>query len=740
MSWQLRHVATLFGTQSTYAQTLIPRLYAAIPHDLEAFQAWQSRFPTTHKALKLASLAGQYALDCQAPAQLIFALQTYYALVIKLIAAQRLHPLTQIRTVESGEHFVHGGITHFTENDLYAWYLPHVDVSDLLMAMDKLCFDDPPPDALKALYHDLFPPHLRHALGEYYTPDWLAHFILQQLDIQATDRVLDPTCGSGTFLVLLYRHWQRLGVTAPLSQMAGIDINPLACLAAKANLILNSAPPLKQTTLPIYCADTLLAPPHLQKFDMIVGNPPWVNWQTLAPDYRQQTKALWTDYGLFPHVGFDSILGKGKKDLSLLLTYVVVARYLKEGGRLAFVMSQAVLKAGGAAEAFRQFNFSNPSLAPYHVDDFSQMRIFSGAETKPIVLYLASQPDSAARINYHIWQAPTARVAHDAPLSVIEDFTCQTAITEPIAGKGSAWLTGQAPAIAAVRKLVGKSVYDAHAGAYSGGANAVYWLDVLAYEEDRCLVRNITAGAKRAVPQVERWLETRFIYPLLRGRDVKRWQAVPSVHMLIVQDPQTRQGYAIDWLAQHYPLTYAYLKEFEPILRQRATFKRYFRRDVPFYTMFDIGHYSFCRYKVVWHGFGKRRMAAAVVGTIDQKAIMSNQAMHPFIGLNDEDEAHYLAACLNSIPFEFAVLSHTQRGGKSFAQPGLLKTLRLVRYNSDDDRHRALADASRQAHQGSIDDDYIAHLAAQVWQLTGAELTAVMTHFKALIGNSRRRI
>ena len=59
-------------------------------------------------------------------------------------------------------------------------------------------------DYIKQMYEAIIPKELRHALGEYYTPDWLAEETLNQAtsfdgDI-AKSIYLDPTCGSGTFL------------------------------------------------------------------------------------------------------------------------------------------------------------------------------------------------------------------------------------------------------------------------------------------------------------------------------------------------------------------------------------------------------------------------------------------------------------------------------------------------------------------------------------------------------------
>ena len=62
--------------------------------------------------------------------------------------------------------------------------------------------------------------------------------------------------------------------------------------------------------------------PVLQKpFELIAGNPPWVNWESLAQEWRELSKDLWVNYGLFSLKGYEARLGGGKKDLAMLFTY-----------------------------------------------------------------------------------------------------------------------------------------------------------------------------------------------------------------------------------------------------------------------------------------------------------------------------------------------------------------------------------------------------------------------------------
>src|SRR5512140_618169 len=97
-------------------------------------------------------------------------------------------------------------------------------------------------DALKHIYQEMFPQRARHALGEYYTPDWLAEHVLDELDY-TDQRMLDPACGSGTFLVAAINRVRRCNshlqpgqlLDKILDSVAGFDVNPLAVFTARAN-------------------------------------------------------------------------------------------------------------------------------------------------------------------------------------------------------------------------------------------------------------------------------------------------------------------------------------------------------------------------------------------------------------------------------------------------------------------------------------------------------------------------
>src|SRR5437870_3970442 len=134
-------------------------------------------------------------------------------------------------------------------------------------------------DLLKKLYQQLFPKSLRRDLGEYYTPDWLAEHVLNELGYvgDPDKRLLDPASGSGTFLVMAItriRSWydknrEKLHYDEGelckkiLANVVGFDLNPLAVMAARTNYLIairDLVSHVDKVEIPVYLCDSILTP------------------------------------------------------------------------------------------------------------------------------------------------------------------------------------------------------------------------------------------------------------------------------------------------------------------------------------------------------------------------------------------------------------------------------------------------------------------------------------------------
>jgi len=604
----------------------------------------------------------------------------------------------------------------------------------LVRRLSEYTLPPEPEDLLKDLYLQLFPREVRHVLGEYYTPDWLAEKLLTATlgrDLGDPSRqALDPACGSGTFLVLLIKHIRRRvasGAISPrralefiLRNVTGCDVHPLAVQAARTNYLLALGDLLRFTRepvdIPVYEADSILCPPSrlTESCDFLIGNPPWINWQHLSEDQRCATMPLWQHYSLFPkrRHGMQTILGAAKYDLSMLMIYAAADRFLRPGGRLGFIISQTLLKSS-AGQGFRRFRLPDGTpLCVCGVEDLVKLKPFDSAANRTATLVLEKGRETEYPVEYLHHTAAAQHSWRAQPIS---------------ADRSSPWISAAPATLAALTRILGPSPYRAREGVNTGGANAVFWIDV--QSRSRCLVkvRNVTEGARNTAASTRATLEAPLVYALLRGRSVARWSAVAEHSILLTHRPGMKlRAIPEAEMRRDFPRAWAYLKRFEPMLRRRPAYKRYFRQDAPFYSMFNIGDYTFAPWKVVWREQALP-FTAAVVGPSREALVIADHKLM-IMPTGSEAEAHYLCGALNSLPVSAAVAAYTV---ETQIDTHVLEHVAVPPFDAGNPVHRALASASRRAHRAVEGQDgkglQRAELAlnravARLWSLADSEL------------------
>lgn len=619
--------------------------------------------------------------------------------------------------------------------------------NDVAVALQEPTKNSHPLDHFRALTMATIPRKVRHAKGEYYTPPWLAQWVLDRVSYSGRDtlRFLDPACGSGTFVVEALSRWLSQRVingsekitSAKQLPIAGVDCNPLAVFLARANYAAAICPHLQvdqaPIQVPIHFGDTIRMqrfqmsmlepqgqptservssePLEIGRYDVVAGNPPWVGWESLPLEARRATRPLWEKYGLFTARGMEAILGRGRKDLSMLMSYTVGDHLLQPNGQLSFVITNAVFRNAGAGAGFRQLDRSrqnNLTLGLTLVDDFSSFQPFVGANTNCCVFVCQKDTSTRYPISYREYSLDQAkpRDLSELDLSEMQNLLhCIEKTAEPSDSNdpGSGWLVLPEKQRNYRHQFFGASSYQAHEGVNSGGANGIYWLEVLEQVDDELVrVRNRHDLGKQTLPQIEAILETRYLYPLVRGSQLKRWEATSDTLLLCVQDPHTRRGIKPDVMRQLAPRTLQYLEQFEPQLRQRAAFRRYFQKhsrgespidQAPFYSMFNVGAYTFAPYKVAWHRM-RSPLQASILTTVDDKLLLP-QETHAFVPLEHQQESIYLAAILNSDLFNELAESTGLAGGKSFASPHILQRVRVPMFDATCDVHRSLVEIGK---------------------------------------------
>ena len=207
----------------------------------------------------------------------LFLQHTYLTILVKAIAARVLDlEVDDPAEMLSGRLLTNEGIVGAVEADFFDWPLLAEGGVELVrsLARETVRFRlrDVEVDVLKSLYESLIDPDERHDLGEYYTPDWLAaRVVAAAVPRPLAQRVLDPSCGSGTFLFHALRLLIAAGrearlppaeiVTACADRVFGIDVHPVAValarvtwLLALGDLIQDRPPTL---SVPVYMGDSM---------------------------------------------------------------------------------------------------------------------------------------------------------------------------------------------------------------------------------------------------------------------------------------------------------------------------------------------------------------------------------------------------------------------------------------------------------------------------------------------------
>lgn len=220
----------------------------------------------------------------------------------------------------TGALFSQAQIYGVVEADFFDWIIevPGGDrfVRSLARRLSRFNWSDAQHDVMKVLYESVISPEQRKALGEYYTPDWLAEQVVSRaIDNPLTQSVLDPACGSGTFLFhAIRRHLhaaEEAGIEddrqilSVVGHIFGIDIHPVAVTLARVTYLLALGterlrrPDRPAITIPVFLGDSMQwgASEDIFGHDMLTI--PTSSGMTLIPEELRFPDSLLDDAGVF---------------------------------------------------------------------------------------------------------------------------------------------------------------------------------------------------------------------------------------------------------------------------------------------------------------------------------------------------------------------------------------------------------------------------------------------------------
>jgi hypothetical protein len=878
------NLAEGFGPQSKIATLAVSAFVDSLEHwgnnrVQVFFNEWKRLFGIvygeqfgTHQQEEVEKFAKLYGVNVDIDFQeLLFCVHTYFALLMKLIAAelvtlketafsssysqQLVHSsqenlISLLTEIEEGGTYAKRGITNFLEGDFFRWYLdafsPRLEEAIREVTREFSQYEpatssinpNAARDLLKKLYQYLVPQEVRHKLGEYYTPDWLAEILLDEVgyDGDSRKRFLDPACGSGTIIVLALHRAIHFSIQQKISPLEiakritqnvwGFDLNPLAVIASRTNYLFalgDLVSKLESFEIPVFLADAVLwpeqtfgqmqlgtagdvipiptslqtffvpkiwidnnglllklaaplvekmvkeqyslseameqfkrnglvFPPHenvvkdfyktilhlekegkngiwarflknvfapriAEKFDFVVGNPPWIRWGFLSQEYRTATLPLWKNYGLFSLKGHAARLGGGEKDFSMLFTYAAIDYYVKDKGKLGFLITQEVFKSKGAGEGFRSFNWKSGTNNGTHYEtfkvlkahDFATVQPFEGAANKTAAIIVRKGETTTYPISYYVWtrKKGVGKIPTDTKFkTALSRLEKKKLIAQPIGTSTGSWQT-----ISEKQKglsvLEGKNAYKARQGADTQ-PYGVFLLEVKQVLSNKDLiVSNLSDYGKRKVQKIEERIESGLVFPAISGADIERWKVNPNIYVLMTQNPKEREPYPEKYMKQNFPRTFSYLLHFKKILLTRSSKSiKELAERTEFYAMFGIGMYTVSKYKVVWK-LMSNDIVASVIST--HKTVLGHKLLIPMktialIATDNVTEAHYLCAIINSTPVREFIKSYSS-AGRGFGTPSIMQHIGIPQFDEKKKLHLHLAQISKLAHELKIKSD-----------------------------------
>ena len=809
----------------------------------------------------------------------LFALHTTYAIIVKLIACKALEEnsgengssLSDLSSskmqlffqrMEDGLAYRNMGVHNLLEGDFYSWYADGQQWKDefWLQAQSivatiedysafSLSVKYAPVDIFKDLYMCIIPQSVRHSMGEYFTPEWLADSVISgasETVSNASWRAIDPCCGSGIFLIALIRkvvgntdvnelteegRQQLIGEI--VQRVHGVDINPLSVLSARVSyyLALNLIGRVRNIEIPVYLGDSALVPVHetidgincysysihnlknetihvvlperivesdgfmrlmsdvqsmvnveseeaimhvfesqlsalehssltllshlqslanslvrlhrnswdgiwvriitnfmmvarLNRFDMIVGNPPWVKWEHLPAAYTRRIKEFCDVRHIFCNDG--GMYGGAQLNICALISNVVATNWLTEEGTLAFLMPDSIMSQN-SYEEFRNF----------YTDYAKRKRMFLNRIDRwmaPLRPFKVGNKSVAQDFNTYYYRREFVDYAKGVPVKTISK---QRGVSDMVVNACQTWkealrhltiedglarqLSAASTAFTYVSSqfdftpIIGPTAYHYRTGVESTPFEIFKLLGVGPSDKGSghyCFRNKLLKTSRYKVEDIpqEGWdFETRYIYPIVEGPNVKpfEYDTGNNFHIIPYSRENTQKPVSMTELYQQSPKLAVYFANHKQLLDQQSEKSKTMHRGDEFYALSKIGPYTFAPHIVaardnssfcasVIHPtmtpWGELKQSICVKHTI----IISQDTDGNFIS---EDEAHYINGILNSSIVRAYIHSTFKTNGFSLKKSHLY----LPKYNPQNDIQAKIAQLSREATANAKD-------------------------------------
>ncbi|WP_417431593.1 Eco57I restriction-modification methylase domain-containing protein [Halpernia sp.] len=809
----------------------------------------------------------------------LYAIQTTYAIIVKIIAYKVISKIRfnkslidfnklsetdfdtlrhQMNSLEEGAIFRSLGIGNLLEGDFFAWYCSSNqwtnEIGGLVQEIfkiltqyeDKALFQtgENVQDLFRELFMKIIPDKVRHSLGEFYTPSWLADNLIRETinlnPIKKDWTALDPCAGSGTFVTILIKHvlletinkTKKERLNSVLNRVKAIDLNPLAVLTSRINYFINVSHLISdddEFEIPVYLGDSSYVPTkvlvdniecisysiktikgyinidlpqsavsnpalfsqtmtsieqdihnldassiqeklsaiipkkdlteeiknrikslaeqfvdlernewngiwarivtnflttaNLGKFDLIVGNPPWIDWKNLPAGYRERVKSICIERHLFSG---DSLTGGINLNICALISNVSAMNWLKENGVLAFLMPQTIIFQQ-TYEGFRQFKLDD-STNLYFQQLFDWTKAghpFDPVTHKFLTFFFSNKKVDYKKgipLKYFIKNKgyDLKQYSNFTDFDLLKDVFTETLQLAGQANENSTIFScaKNEAELKSFSKISGVANYKGREGV-EFYPQELFLLEVdtdMPVSKETVIVKNYqNKKSKYKIPLESFPLEKKYLHPLVKGVDIERFNLLPSNYIVPFpyEKTNTRSPISIKDLTKSSKLLATYFNKFKKVFESQTQYNEKIigeKHNTEFYALARVGEYSFADHYVAFRD--NTKWQSCVVSSVltpwgekkrpqfqNHAVTISQKSTGEFISL---EEAHFICAILNAPVTESYILNSSDSRSFKINPP-----IYIPEFNIKNSIHKELSELSIKAHKHYADKNEI---------------------------------
>ncbi len=783
-------------------------------------------------------------------AKALFALQTTYTIIIKLVAYKVVNSIffkkekysfadllslnkedlqKKIENIENGDIFREIGFSNLLEGDFFSWYSNSENWDDEIYELVKKCiqilteyeankliFDQANiHDIFIEIYQSILPKEVRHSLGEYYTPSWLAEHVINNIEIKNQNwNALDPCSGSGTFILKLInkiiqsskKEGQEL-LFEILNRVKAIDINPLAVLTCRINYFIAISGLLKDQNrnleIPVFLGDSAYVPKeeiidntkvvsysistkkgkidfalpksflrdekklgdlaldleesiinknkkqaykliinlikkdeltekinnkiysfidnlifleinnwnriwvriiisflkifNLGKFEIIVGNPPWIDWKALPDGYRNNIKELCLEKHIFSG---DNFTGGINLNICALISSVASNNWLKQEGIFAFLMPKSL--------CFQQSYSGFRNLKQDDGIDLKYLKIVDWSEsgnpfhpvTEKFLTYYFVKSNLTIPLSI-----PVTKIKLKKGHSIKEKKMTLNAIERCFEKKEINGFINTGPYnhftfaenkkyISVMKTLSGTPDYKGRVGLGLYPKEILLFKLIKKYGKNLILENYQGKATERKSYKKQIILENTFVLPVIEGPNIKNFELsdIKYYSAFPYTNNDLKKPIPLKELKKISPKLAKYYLDNKKFLVKTNYNQKVQGKKGEFYSLTRVGPYTFAPYRVIYRN--NTSWEACVISKnfllLDHACSISQDNEGNYL---KEDEAHYICAVLNS-----KIVKNYMENSSDLRSIKTDLIIKLLKYNPEIWIHKMLSIVSKKLH------------------------------------------